>query len=161
MRQIVFAAFCFVLGCSKGPSPPQISSSNRSPDGKYLAEVVERVSGSFPVADRHFEVRITSLNTNHPQEETIYRSADEGHPTERLLWSKDSRYLLIVGQTGELAVDAEDVTTKNEVIYLLYDSLKREVRCNESQLKEPMQPFGFKDLAAIDFGEEFRPEKRN
>jgi hypothetical protein len=112
--------------------------------------------------DRHFEVRITNLITNPPQEETIYRSPDEGGPSERLLWSKDSRNLLIVGAAGSL--DGRDVsvlTTKDEILYLLYDAQTRQVRCNEGQLKDPLPPFGFKDLAGMDFGEEFKRWLRN
>jgi len=84
-----------------------------------------------------------------------------GAPTERLLWSDDSRYLLVVGKVGGLAVGPEAVTDTGDVLYLLYDLDKRELKCNETQLAIPRKSFDFRDLVGINFGEQFRPEKRN
>jgi hypothetical protein len=152
MRQILFAALCFVLGCS--PAAPRTFVSKHSPDGKYLAELVEIISGGMGNGDRHFEVRVCCLSTNNSQAETIFMSPDEGAPTERLLWSDDSRYLLVVG--NDVCVGPEAVSDKGERIYLLYDLKEREVRCNSNQLNIPMKSFDFRDLAGINFGEVFK-----
>ncbi len=140
-----------VAGCSSAPS---VSASRASPDGKYLAEIVEV---HVPEWDRRFEVRVTNQGTNNLGAKTIYRSPDEGHITERLLWSRDGRYLLLVGKS--LAAGAECMTDTGEVIYLLYDVKTDEVRCNSVQLDIEMKHFDFKDLAGIDFGEPITPAR--
>lgn len=159
MIQILGVAMCIVAGCSKGPSAGQVSSTSRSPDGKHLAELVEWQSGNFAVADRHFAIRIKSLTTNNPQAETIFSSPDEGELAERLLWSDDSRYLLLVGRAGGLGVGPEAVTDTGDVLYLLYDLQMRELKCNSTQLNTPLKPFGFRELAGINFRERFSPRK--
>jgi hypothetical protein len=120
---------------------------------------LESVSGPFPIGDSHFEIQITSGNTNNAQVQTIYRSPDEGGVTPRLLWSDDSRYLLVVGKN--LGVGPKDGTDTGEWLYLLYDLKKNEVRCNSIQLSVPINRFDFDDLAGINFGEKFRPQKLN
>jgi hypothetical protein len=139
---------------------PRTFVSKHSPDEKYLAELVESISGGIANGDRHIEVRVSSLSTSNPQAETIFKSPDVGALTERLLWSKDSRYLLVVGKNGDLAVGPAAVTDTGDVLYLVYDLQKRELRCNETQLQTPMKSFDFTDLSIIDFGEQFRPEKQ-
>jgi hypothetical protein len=155
MRQFLFAALCFVLGCS--PPAPATFASKQSPDGKYLAELVNIFSGGLGNGDRHFQVRVSSLTTNSPHAETIFTSPDEGADTERLLWSDDSHYLLVVGK--DVGVGAESVSKTGERIYLLYDLRTREVRCNSPQLNSPMKSFDFGDLASINFGEKFKPAR--
>jgi hypothetical protein len=135
-------------------SSPRVISSTRAPDGKHLAELLEWVSGPFPVGDWHFEIRISPGSTNNAPSETIYKSPDEGGVAPRLLWSDDSRFLLVVGK--DLGVGPRDGTATGEVLYLLYDSRKREVRCNSTQLSEPIKHFDFDDLTGINFGEQFR-----
>jgi hypothetical protein len=157
MRQFLFAAVCFVLGCS--PPAPRVLVSRHSPDEKYLAELVESFSGGIGNGDRHIEVRVSSLNTSNSKSETIFKSPDVGAQTERLLWSKDSRYLLLLGKPGGLAVGPDAVTDRGEVLYLFYGLQKRELKCNETQLRTPMKSFDVTDLTGIDFGEQFRPEK--
>jgi hypothetical protein len=159
MRGLLFATFCFFLGCS--PPAPRTFVSKHSPDGKCLAELAESFSGGMGNGDRHVEVRLSSPNAIHSQAETIFKSPDVGGPTERLLWSKDNRYLLVVGKVGGLSVGPGAVSDTGDVLYLLYDLEKRDLRCNETQLNVPMKSFDFRDLAGIDFGEAFRPKKQN
>jgi len=80
-------------------------------------------------------------------------------PSERLLWSNDSRYLLIVGKNLVVAPDA--LTDTGEQICLLYDAQKHEMRCNSTQVNERFTGFGFNDLSRISLGEKFRPRKVN
>jgi hypothetical protein len=158
MHRILFAALCFVVGCSGGASTPRVATSNWSPDKKHLAELVEMPVQSI-VGDYHFEIRITSPSTNGSATETVYKSPDEGGYPPRLLWSDDGRYLLAVGKGLGVVPDAG--TDKGEMIYLLYDSQSHEVRCNSTQLNIPLKSFDFRDLAGINFGEAFRPERQN
>jgi len=153
---VLLAVLCFVVGC--GPKSPQVSLSKQSPDGKYWAELVEKPVGGIFNGDRHFEVRITPQNTNSAQPKMIYRSPDVGSPSERFLWSDDSRYLLLVGKS--VCVGPESVADSGEYMYLLYDLETRELRCNEEQLDTPMKRFDFNDLSGINFGEKFKPAKR-
>ena len=159
MRQLFFAALFFVLGCS--PPAPRTVVSKHSPDEKYLDELVESISGSMGNGDRHIELRVSNPNTSKTQAETIFKSPDVGARTERLLWSKDSRYLLVVGKAGGLGVGPEAVTDTGDVLYLLYDLEKRELKCNETQLDIPRKSFDFRDLVGINFGEQFRPSVPN
>ena len=158
MRELLFATVCCFLGCS--PPASRTFVAKHSPDGKCLAELVESISGGVGNGDRHIEVRLSSPNGS-TQAETIFKSPDVGAPTERLLWSKDSRYLLVVGKVGGLAVGPGAVTDTGDVLYLFYDLQKRDLRCNETQLNVPMKSFDFRDVTGIDFGERFRPQKQN
>jgi hypothetical protein len=150
---LLAAAACIFCGCNRQVSP--VSLSKLSPNRQYLAEIVEL---RVPERDRRFEVRVARRNGSASEITTIYRSPDEGRAAERLLWSEDSRYLLLVGKY--LAVGRECVMDNGEVIYLLYDLDKRETRCNSCQLTNHMKTFDFNDLKQFKFGEEFIPLNR-
>ncbi len=150
------AVMLLLSGCLQSPSSPHVSSSMLSHDGKYLAEVVEIW---VPERDRRFEVRITRKDVGSAQPEVVYQSPDEGRPEERLLWSSDSRHVLLVGKY--LAAGPEFVADTGETIYLLYNVQTGEVRCNSSQLQPRLKGFDFDDLARIDFPEKFRSARRN
>jgi hypothetical protein len=147
---LLAGAACIFCGCNGQVS--RVSLSKLSPNKKYLAEIVELW---VPEQDRRFEVRVTRHNGNAAEITSIYQSPDEGRAAERLLWSDDSRYLLLVGKY--LAVGRECVADNGEVIYLLYDLDRRETRCNSCQLTNRMKTFDFNDLTKINFGEDFRP----
>jgi hypothetical protein len=86
-----------------------------SPDETLRASLVERV---FPSFDRNFQIRLEDLVKGETT--TIFRSPDEGKPygTERLIWSKDSKWLLLVGRHCFVK---EDLFLDNgDQLYFLY-----------------------------------------
>jgi hypothetical protein len=130
----------------------RVSASARSPDGRVLAEVYELPS----FLDRNFIVRIkTKGRWGIPQYKDYFRSPDEGlPPTERLLWSKDGRYLLLLGDRKSLlTVEKEACLSSGECLYLLVDTEKDVVYTN-ARARDP-RPFSVDDLSGIDFGESF------
>ena len=99
--------------------------------------------------DRHFKVRLTTrwLGTI-PQRKTLYRSPDEGpRGGERLLWSREGRYLLLVGPN--LSTVAEACLASGDKLYLLVDTSTGSVRVNATQTRHTR--FSVEDLAGMDF----------
>ncbi len=117
-----------VTACSR-PSVPTAGAT--SPDGRYRVELRE-LGRSI---DRNFEVVLIDQQAATPTPCTIFTSPDEGAPpgTERFLWSKDSRAVLLVGKhffTGE-----DDASSGGrERPYLLYDVVTESLWCNASQV---------------------------
>jgi hypothetical protein len=66
-----------------------------SPDETLRVSLVER---EFPSIDRNFQVRLEDLVKG--ESTILLRSPDEGIPSgsERLIWSKDGKWLLLVGR---------------------------------------------------------------
>jgi hypothetical protein len=131
---------------------PYVAVSARSPDGRVLAELVE----THRFIDRHFEVRLTTrwLGTI-PRRKTLFSSPDEGpRGGERLLWSGDGRYLLLVGPN--LYTVAEACLASGDKLYLLVDTSTGSMRANAAQTRHAR--FSAGDLAGMDFGVPLGPE---
>jgi hypothetical protein len=131
---------------------PYVVVSARSPDGRMLAELVE----TDWFIDRHFKVRLTTrwLGTI-PRRKTLFRSPDEGpRGGERLLWSREGRYLLLVGPN--LSTVAEACLASGDKLYLLVDTSTGSMRANADQTRHAR--FSVGDLAGMDFGVPLGPE---
>ena len=144
-----------------------VSASAASPDGRVLAQIYD--PGGFMAIDRNFIVRVKQEGQGGKAHYTNYfRSPDEGFPpAERLLWSKDGRYLLLVGERASLpTVRQEACLPSGECLYLLVDTQRSIVYANTIDrtsarditnargVRDP-RPFSVDDLSGIDFGESF------
>lgn len=140
-----FVALVLLTGLRVLVGLPYVAVSARSPDGRMLAELVE----TDWFIDRHFKVRLTTrwLGTI-PRRKTLYRSPDEGpRGGERLLWSREGRYLLLVGPN--LSTVAEACLASGDKLYLLVDTSTGSVRVNATQTRHTR--FSVEDLAGMDF----------
>ena len=119
-----------------------VSTSSVSPDGKLRADIVER---SFRFIDRNFRVRIVDDQGNS---RFVFRSPDETTSDvsqERLLWSSDSKQVMLVGNFfARKGAEFDD----GQFLYLLYNVDTGEVWCNADQTDLP--PFDEKDLEGFD-----------
>ena len=127
----------------------QVTTESSSPDGSIVATVHEIGRG----IDRNFQIRISRGVT----EKIVYRSPDEGRPigTERFVWTRDSRYLLLVGM--QFYTDGETKLATGEDLYLLYDTQTGSIKCNASQANLPR--FGIEDIRHLGFELELRSAK--
>lgn len=122
-----------------------VTTAATSPDGTLRAEIVDR---RLHFIDRNFRLRIVDAKGKAT---VVFTSPDEsprgiGH--DRLLWSSDSRRLLLIGRNFWIRGEAE--LKSGESLYLLYDVPSGRVWCNSDQ-EGP--PFGKQELAGYDFGE--------
>ena len=135
------------------PGSKGLTARSASPDGKYCVCLVEVPRGISHI-DRNFRVRIAKKGDKSSH--VIFRSPDEGAPegTERFAWSRDSKWLLLLGKQFFVKPGVE--TQKGEYIYLLYDVESGRAYCNATQTT--MSGFGFDTLTPLDFEEEFLPK---
>jgi hypothetical protein len=124
---------------------PYVAISVPSPDGRVVAELVE----TYRFIDRRFEIRLTTRWLGViPRRRTLFQSPDEGGPGgERLLWSRDGRYVLLVGPN--LFAVAEACLASGHKLYLLADASMGSVRVNATQTRHTR--FSVEDLAGMDF----------
>ncbi len=117
-----------VTACSR-PSVPTAAAT--SPDGRYRVEIRELER----FIDRNFEVVLIDQQAASPTPRTIFTSPDEGAPpgTERFVWSKDSRAVLLVGKHF-FTVEDDSSSGGRERPYLLYDVVTDSLWCNASQM---------------------------
>lgn len=146
-RTLVIAGVLLILGLVVSifwkRSEPTIPVSSQSPDKSVSVSIVESVGQ----LDRNFEVVLETASELRVKR-VIFKSPDEGLPgTERFLWSKDSRYLLLTGQ--KLFVEEEDILPNGERLYLLYDQRTDLLKCNAAQARHPH--FKLADLKSIDW----------
>ncbi len=125
----------------------QETASSLSPDGRLRAVLLDPRS-PFQV-DRNFMVRIDEAGG---ASRTVFRSPDEsprgiGH--DRLLWSRHSTRLLLVGKRFWVRGAAK--LADGECLYFLYDVPSGRIWCN-SDVTGPA--FGTAELAGYDFGED-------
>jgi hypothetical protein len=136
---------------------PFVSAASPSPDGATTAEIFEQTAW----IDRNFQVRLKTYWLGLiPRHRVIFRSPDEGDPpSERLLWSKDGRYLLLVGK--QVSPTNRECLSSGEYLYLLYDGQSNLVTANTNvpALEGVSFRLGFTlaDLAGMDFGEPLVP----
>jgi hypothetical protein len=127
-----------------------VSVSAPSPDGRAVAEVKE-LSGWI---DYNFEVRLKTKRLGViPRYKTFFRSPDEAPPgKERLLWSNDGRYILLLGNRFyTVRREAEACLASGEWLYLFVDTEKDVVYSNTGQVRTD-RSFSIDDLEGIDFG---------
>lgn len=139
----VFGLLC-VNGCSSEEPTDSVSLTSRSPDGRYLVEIVE-LQGRL---DRNFVLRLSDNRSGNSTE--IFESPDEGCPpgTERIVWSVDGSKLLLMGENFySLTAGREE---KEEKLYLLYDLSSGEMKCNATQQNQ-YAGFDESDLKAIEW----------
>ena len=139
----LLVAFYAVVGAVLSLST--VTTAATSPDGTLRAEIVDR---RVNFLDRNFRLRIVDAAGKAT---VVFTSPDEnprgvGH--DRLLWSRDSRRLLLVGRN--LWVRDEAKLKSGESLYLLYDVPSGRVWCTSDQSGPP---FGEEELAGYDFGE--------
>ncbi len=122
-----------------------VTTSRLSPDETMRAFLVE----SFTHC-RNFDVRLEHKRRGAGPARVIFRSPDEGHPigTERFIWSKDSKWLLLVGR--HFCTREAPRLASGETLYLLYNVKTGEVRCNSHQQSEHAS-FTLGDLEQLSF----------
>lgn len=138
-------ALALVAGMRMLAGIPYVTVSAFSPDGHALAELVET---DFLI-DRHFEVRLTTWWLGAlPRRRILFRSPDEGpRGGERLLWSRDSRYVLLVGPNLFAVPDA--CLASGDKLYLLVDTPTGLIRANAVQTRHAR--FSLEDIRGRDF----------
>jgi hypothetical protein len=142
----------FMAGSFGMVRPGYVSVSAPSPDGRVVAEVYERKRW----IDYNFDVRLKAKWLGViPTSRRVFRSPDEGPPeAERLLWSKDGRYLLHLG-TRFFGRREEARLASGEYLYLLVDTEQDIVYTNAGV--RDARHFSVDDLSSIAFGESFTP----
>jgi hypothetical protein len=137
-------------GCSSKADSGSVSAA--SPDGKYRAVLVEKTRPGM--LDRNFSVVLESLADEKGSRAIVFESPDEGRPvgSERFLWTSDSRFVLLLGKQFFVA-NKQDVTSKGEIPYLLYNVLSGELKCNASQLTK-YKRFSVEELSGMEWAGE-------
>jgi hypothetical protein len=104
----------------------ETTTSRLSPDETIRARLVE-TSPSWHL-DRNFRVQLDSLVEGTST--VIFGSPDEGRPegTERLIWSKDGAWLLLVGR--HFFVKDDLFLDNGDQLYFLYHLPTRRAWCN-------------------------------
>lgn len=99
-----------------GVGAERTTLSRLSPDETLRVSLVEQV---FPSIDRNFQIRLQNLDTLKTT--TLFRSPDEGMPygSERLIWSKDGKKILLVGR--HFFVKEDLFLDNGDQLYLLYE----------------------------------------
>lgn len=137
---LMFGGFFAIL------TPQQITTSLTSPDQKLRAVLLD---ARFHLIDRNFAVCIEETRGTSRR---IFRSPDEapsGIGSERFIWSKDGKRLLLVGSRFWARKGVE--LASGEHLYLLYDAPSGKVWCNSDQVGPP---FRLDELKGYDFGED-------
>jgi hypothetical protein len=129
------ASLPFVLvACDRRQQPATvvITVNTVSSDGRYRVQLCE-VPADSASPDRNFRLVLESLADATVQPTEIFRSPDEGAPpgTERIIWSADNNYFLLVGK--RFYVDPEYRIPAGEVIYFAYHLPSGRRWCNASQ----------------------------
>lgn len=131
------------IGCDPWKEGTSVSLSSTSPNRRARAEIVE-ITGRL---DRNFFLRLTDVQSGVAT--NVFYSPDEGRPsTERIIWSRDSSRLLLLGR--EFLVEEQGRLPAGEQLYLLYDITSGELKCNASQ-QDQYGRFSRVDLVRIDW----------
>ena len=139
------ALFLFSLPMLLMMRAAYVSAEAISPDATTTAELFELPQ----FVDRNFQVRLKTYRWKFiPSRRVVFQSPDEGAPpgTERLIWSRDGRYLLLVGK--KVFPRKRECLSTGELLYLLYDNQKGIVSSSGLSLA---------DLSGIDFTEKLFP----
>jgi hypothetical protein len=118
----------------------QTSLTSLSPDGEFLVRLRSLEWG----IDRNIEVWIEAVHGS--RKSLVFDSPDEDFPagTERILWSKDGRQFVLIGQHfTHLSPTAR--LPGGEFLYLLVDVENGAIRCN-STAQEKLPSFSTRDL---------------
>ena len=148
LRFVLLVCMPLVFGCGK---PRTVTVNSASPDGKWRALLIEFDDRSFEI-DRNFEVLLEDAAVSPPQRRVLFSSPDEGRPigTERVIWSKDSKHLVLIGK--QFFVKSRSEAVAGDLLYLLVDVQPEKSRCNSHQ-QIKYAPFTVADLAAIEWSD--------
>lgn len=139
------------MGCDPWQEGTRVSLKSMSPDGRTQVEIVE-ITGRL---DRNFYVRLTDVQRGIAT--NIFYSPDEGSPsTERIVWSRDSSRLLLLGR--EFFVEEQGRMPDGQQLYLLYDHKSGNLRCNATQ-QDRYGGFNRDDLATSDWSEQIEQDR--
>jgi hypothetical protein len=99
--------------------------------------------------DRHFRVRLTTYWLGIiPIRQVVFKSPDEGpRGGERLVWSRDGRYVLLLGR--HLVATDDACLASGEALYLLVDTRTKAIASNAEQTRH--RRFSLQELASMDF----------
>ncbi len=156
LRRVAVCVAFLMLGLAVGRiwgwrpwGDERVTAALVSPDGRLAAQLVELPK----FLDRNFAVRLLPVGEQRAKAREVFESPDEGRPvgTERFLWSRDGKWLLLVGRY--FYVRPGTPVVGGDALYLLYDTVSGSVRCNASQSK--LEGFGIADLVGVDFGLDF------
>ena len=148
---IIVLGMIFCVGCDPWQEGTRVSLKSMSPDGLTQVEIVE-ITGRF---DRNFYVRLTDVQRGIAT--NIFYSPDEGSPsTERIVWSRDSSRLLLLGR--EFFVKGQGRMQDGQQLYLLYDHKSGELKCNATQ-QDRYRGFNRADLVAIDWNDQIEQDR--
>jgi len=131
----------------KGPT----TVTRLSPDETTRASVVE--GPPLFALDRNFTIRLEDLADR--KSSRIFRSPDEGGPpgTERLIWSKDGAWLLLVGR--HFYVKEDQFLDNGDQLYFLHHRPSGRSWCNGKDA-EGYPPVKADQVRAIEFTEPIR-----
>lgn len=142
---LVLALLLIVSGCENY----RLTVRGISPSGNFEARLNDREVRILGALDRNFSVTIKD-NQSGTEHTVLARSQDEGRPpTERFIWSKDERYLLLVGKS--FFVKPAFKLNTGETLYLLYDRQEQTLKLNSGQTKSAH--FDPEALEGIEFEE--------
>jgi hypothetical protein len=138
---VVLASLLLAVTLARAPATTVVSLAPNEKLRVHLVELRWRL-------DRNFELRLENVATGATT--VIFSSPDEGVPigSERVLWSRDSSRVLLVGRHFSLARDER--IASGEALYLLYDARTGEAWCNASQQRR-LPSFTYADVAAVDW----------
>jgi hypothetical protein len=118
---VLIAITGLALGCAVGVNLGRVfgwhpTVTRLSPDETLRASLVER---GFASTDRNFQIRLEDLARGGT--ERLFHSPDEGGPfgSERLIWSKDGKWLLLVGR--HFFVKEDLFLDNGDQLYFLYE----------------------------------------
>jgi hypothetical protein len=128
----------------------ETTTTRLSPDETIRARLVE-TSPSWHL-DRNFRVQLESLVDGTST--IIFGSPDEGRPvgTERLIWSKDGAWLLLVGR--HFFVKDDLFLDNGDQLYFLYHLPTRRTWCNAEV--SSLTPLRSETIEGIKFTESIR-----
>jgi hypothetical protein len=138
-----------------------ITTQSLSPDDTYRIYLTESKPNLPLTIDRNFKLSLAILDKDDKHEiarETLYISPDEGKPigSERFIWSKDSKYVLLVGKHFFVATDLQ--VGHDEQAYFLYHAPSKRSWCNSQQAKGKHGILTEDELREIDFEQPISPQ---
>ncbi len=132
----------------------QSTASRLSPDETLRASLVER---AYPFIDRNFQIRLENLVNRDTT--TIFHSPDEGNPygSERLIWSKDGKWFLLVGR--HFFVKEDLFLDNGDQLYFLYQISSGKFWLNSAE-RPDLPALKAETIEGIEFTEPIRLKAR-
>lgn len=128
-RPTLLFLFVAMIGLSSCDEP-SVPLSSVSPNGQLKVNVVEKSRG----ASIDYNFMVTATRSANGDTVLSFNSPDEGPPSgrERLIWSKDSRFAMLVGD--RYFIEHPICTSDGEKVYLLMDVWAGRIYCNSDQV---------------------------